>query len=46
MQKISATIITYNEEKNIRRCIESLHGIADEIIVVDSLSTDNYKIHL
>ena len=43
MQKISATIITYNEEKNIRRCIESLHGIADEIIVVDSLSTDTTK---
>jgi len=43
MQKISATIITFNEEKNIRRCLESLQGIADEIIVVDSLSTDNTK---
>ncbi|MCU0322473.1 MAG: glycosyltransferase family 2 protein, partial [Chitinophagaceae bacterium] len=43
MQKISATIITFNEEKNIRRCLESLQGIADEIIVVDSLSTDKTK---
>ncbi len=43
MQLISATIITFNEEKNIRRCLESLQGVADEIIVVDSLSTDNTK---
>jgi glycosyltransferase involved in cell wall biosynthesis len=37
--KISATIITFNEEKNIRRAIESIQW-ADEIIVVDSESTD------
>lgn len=43
MQKISATVITFNEEKNIRRCLQSLQGIADEIVVVDSLSTDNTK---
>ncbi|HAF29310.1 MAG TPA: glycosyltransferase family 2 protein [Bacteroidales bacterium] len=41
MRKISATIITYNEEKNIERCLKSLQGIADEIIVVDSFSNDN-----
>lgn len=40
MIKISAVIITYNEERNIGRCLESLRGIADEIIVVDSNSTD------
>jgi glycosyltransferase involved in cell wall biosynthesis len=40
-QKISGIIITYNEEKNIGRCLESLQGIVDEIIVVDSFSTDN-----
>lgn len=40
MPQISAIIITYNEEKNIERCIRSLEGIADEIIVVDSYSTD------
>lgn len=37
---LSVAIITYNEEKNIRDCIESVHEIADEIIVLDSLSTD------
>ena len=37
--KISATIITYNEERNIPRAIESLR-CADEIIVVDSGSSD------
>lgn len=38
---ISAVIITYNEERNIERCLSSLSGIVDEIIVVDSFSTDN-----
>jgi glycosyltransferase involved in cell wall biosynthesis len=40
MNRISAVIITFNEEKNIGRCIDSLSGIADEIVVVDSMSTD------
>jgi len=40
MPKISAVIITFNEEKNIGRCLDSLVDIADEIIVVDSFSTD------
>jgi glycosyltransferase involved in cell wall biosynthesis len=38
---ISAVIITYNEETKIGRCIDSLLGITDEILVVDSFSTDN-----
>ncbi len=38
--KISATIITLNEERNIGRCIQSLKGVADEIIVLDSNSSD------
>jgi glycosyltransferase involved in cell wall biosynthesis len=38
--KISVVIITFNEEKNIARCINSVKEIADEIIVVDSFSTD------
>ena len=38
--KISATIITLNEEKKLARALESLVDIADEIIVVDSGSTD------
>ena len=40
MPKISAVIITYNEESCIDKCLASLDGIADEIIVVDSFSTD------
>ncbi|MFM8243915.1 MAG: glycosyltransferase family 2 protein, partial [Crocinitomicaceae bacterium] len=40
MNKLSAVIITFNEERNIGRCIESLQEIADEIVVVDSFSTD------
>ncbi len=40
MIKISATIITYNEENNIERCLKSLIGVVDEIIVVDSFSSD------
>lgn len=41
--KISAVIITYNEERNIERCLSSLDGLVDEIVVVDSLSTDGTK---
>ena len=38
--KISAVIITLNEEKNIQECIDSLKGVVDEVVVVDSFSTD------
>ena len=38
--KISAVIITFNEEKNIERCLKSLAGLVDEIVVVDSYSKD------
>ncbi len=38
--QISAVIITFNEERNIERCLKSLAGVADEIVVVDSYSTD------
>jgi glycosyltransferase involved in cell wall biosynthesis len=40
MPAVSAVIITFNEEKNIARCLESLRGVADEIVVLDSFSTD------
>ena len=43
MRKISAVIITYNEERNIERCLTSLQGVADEIVVVDSFSKDKTK---
>jgi glycosyltransferase involved in cell wall biosynthesis len=41
MIKLSSVIITYNEEQDIRRCLESVKRVADEIIVVDSFSQDN-----
>ncbi len=41
MELLSVVIITYNEEKNIGRCIDSVKEVADEIIVLDSFSTDN-----
>jgi len=41
--QISGVIITYNEEKNIERCINSLQDLVDEIVVVDSYSTDDTK---
>jgi len=37
---ISAAIITLNEERNIERCIRSLQPVADEIVVLDSFSSD------
>lgn len=40
MPKLSVVIITFNEEKNIARCIDSVEAIADDIVVVDSFSTD------
>lgn len=40
MVKLSAVIITFNEEHNIERCLKSLDGVVEEIIVVDSFSTD------
>jgi glycosyltransferase involved in cell wall biosynthesis len=40
--RISATIVTFNEERNIARAIESL-GCADEVVVVDSGSTDRTR---
>jgi len=40
MASISAVIITFNEAETIARCIESLLPVADEVIVIDSFSTD------
>ncbi|MEL6141546.1 MAG: glycosyltransferase family 2 protein [Bacteroidota bacterium] len=37
---ISVVVITYNEEENIARCLQSVVEVADEILVVDSLSED------
>ncbi len=43
MSEISGIIISYNEEKHIGKCLASLQGIVDEIIVVDSHSDDSTR---
>jgi glycosyltransferase involved in cell wall biosynthesis len=40
MIQLSAVIITFNEEQRIADCIRSLSDIADEVLVLDSNSTD------
>jgi len=40
MKKLSVTVITLNEEKDLPNCLDSVKEIADEIVVVDSGSTD------
>ena len=40
MAKLSAVIITLNEERHIARCLQSLQGVADDVVVMDSISTD------
>jgi glycosyltransferase involved in cell wall biosynthesis len=40
MHPVSAVIITKNEEENIARCMHAIQQVAEEIIVVDALSTD------
>ena len=40
MSKLSVVISAFNEEKNIKDCLESVKELADEIIVVDNSSTD------
>ncbi len=37
---ISGLVITYNEEKNIKDCVQSLFKVCDEVVVIDSHSTD------
>ncbi|GIW22658.1 MAG: hypothetical protein KatS3mg068_1665 [Candidatus Sericytochromatia bacterium] len=39
--KISACMIVKNEEKNLERCLNSIKNIVDEIIILDTGSTDN-----
>ncbi len=41
MVALSVVVITYNEEKNLGRCLASVKDVADEIVVVDSNSKDN-----
>src|SRR3982750_4635941 len=41
--KVSLTMIVRNEEKNLPRCLESVRGLFDEIVVVDTGSRDRTK---
>ncbi len=41
--KLSVIVNSYNEERCIKRCLDSIKDVADEIIVIDSQSTDNTK---
>jgi glycosyltransferase involved in cell wall biosynthesis len=43
METLSAVILTKNEAANIERCILSLLDLCEEIIIIDSCSTDNTK---
>ncbi len=43
MSKLSVALATFNEEKNIERCLESVKDIADEIVIYDAESTDKTR---
>lgn len=40
MEKLSVVIITLNEEEHLDRCLSSVQAVADEILILDSFSTD------
>ena len=43
MLKISAVILTHNNEDTLKKCLDSVSGVVDEIIVVDDNSTDGTR---
>ena len=43
MNNLCIIILTFNEEINIRKCLESIKDFADEIIIIDSFSNDKTK---
>ena len=43
MLPLSVCVITYNEERNIVACLQSVEALADEVVVVDSHSTDRTR---
>jgi glycosyltransferase involved in cell wall biosynthesis len=38
--KLVAIVLTLNEERHLSRCLDSLHGVADHVVVADCFSTD------
>jgi glycosyltransferase involved in cell wall biosynthesis len=43
MEKISAVVITFNEESNIESCVTALQKVAAEVLIIDSNSTDKTR---
>jgi glycosyltransferase involved in cell wall biosynthesis len=41
MNKISAVVLTHNNEDTISKCLDSLDGVVDEVIIIDDNSTDS-----
>ena len=37
---ITAIVLTYNEEKNLPACLDSIQEYVDDIIIIDSISND------
>ena len=44
MVDLTVVILTKNEERNLRKCIESFRGIAKRFVIVDSFSTDKTEL--
>ena len=42
-QKLSVVLATFNEEKNLKSCLGSVKGLANEIVIVDGSSTDKTR---
>jgi len=42
--KLSVAIATFNEEKNIKACLDSVNGLTDEIVIVDGSSQDKTRL--
>jgi len=38
--KVVAVVLTFNEEQHLPRCLNSLQGVVDQVVVVDCFSTD------
>lgn len=43
MEKLSVVIITLNEEEHLSKCLLSVQQVADEVLVLDSFSTDGTR---
>ena len=44
MTDLTVVILTKNEEKNLRKCVESFRGVVKRFVIVDSFSTDGTEV--